>query len=316
MICFIHPLNSQLENLVRHEITDDVVVFPPKDELEESFHIVRDATIVVGSGDNLKETLIKNMVHLKWVHSVSAGVDTFPLEILNERGILLSNSRGIHIKPISEQILGVMISFSRSLHRTWVSQGAHRWDPGQRKDELFQKTLLVVGAGSIGQELARRAQAFDMKVVGVKAHPVPHPHFNEMVSLDSLDDYLPQADYVVLLLPLTKLTYHVMDARRIGLMKETGILLNYGRGPVLDQMALVEALKEHRIGGAGLDVFEEEPLPPDDPLWKFDNVLITPHTGGWTPYHDERLVEIFLSNWRAYHAFGTLTTPVDIGAGY
>jgi phosphoglycerate dehydrogenase-like enzyme len=253
---------------------------------------------------------------LQWIHSVSAGVDSVPFERLRERGILLSNSRGLHGRPIAEQIMGTLIAYSRGLHVFWKNQREHRWDRTYAVDELMGQTLLIVGAGSIGREVARKAKAFDMVVLGVRSQAEPLLNFDAVYGAEALNEVLPQADFVVVLTPLTPKTRHLISAPQFSLMKPTAVLLNYARGPVIDQSALVQALQRHQIRGASLDVFEREPLPADDPLWTLDGVLLTPHTGGWSPHQDEREATLFLSNWDAFQRHQGLPTAVDLKRQY
>jgi len=310
MIYFAHEINSALRERLEQELNEEELVFAPWPKNLE------DITIVVGSGSTLTWSRLEALPRLKWVHSVSAGVDMMPLDKLREHNILLSNSRGIHGKPIAEQILGMLIAFSRGLHGYWRNQETRRWERQYPVDELTGKTLVILGAGSIGREVARKAQAFDMTVVGVKSNREPMANFDRMLSIAELDDVLPEADFVVVLVPLTSKTHHLINDYRLHRMKSSAVLINFARGVVVDQSALTRALQDHTIRGAGLDVFKEEPLPAEDPLWTMEQVIITPHTGGWTPYYDERLVEIFMANWRAFRNHQPLITAVDLVKGY
>lgn len=318
MIHFAHSIESHLESMLREAIPTEKWLFAPLPAATESDALKAslDTTVLVGSGANITAEGLQSLPHLQWVHSVSAGVDTLPLKYMREHGILLSNSRGIHGKPIAEQILGMMLSFSRQLHHYWKNQEERHWERQYFPDELSGKTLLILGAGSIGRELARKAKTFDMTIMGVNTHGGDLSDFHHVLSLDSVNTVLPETDYLVVLLPLTQKTHHFVDHRRLSLLKPSAVVINFGRGPVVDQAALTQALSDGTIRGAGLDVFEDEPLPHDSPLWEMDDVLITPHTGGWTPHYNERLVEIFLANWRSFLAHEPLVTGVDLDAGY
>lgn len=177
--------------------------------------------------------------------------------------------------------------------------------------------MLLLGTGAIGARTARLAQAFGMRVVGVRRNPDKEvEHIGEMVALDNLAQALPGADFVVLTLPLTKDTRHLIGETELRTLKDTAILVNIGRGGLIDESALVRALQEGWLAGAGLDVFETEPLPKDSPLWNMDNVIITPHVAGDTPHYDERALAIFLENLRRYHKKEPLTHVVDKRLGY
>ncbi|HEX7667642.1 MAG TPA: D-2-hydroxyacid dehydrogenase, partial [Polyangiaceae bacterium] len=181
-------------------------------------------------------------------------------------------------------------------------------------------TILIVGLGRIGEALAKRAKAFDVKMIGVKRSPDRRHDesigVDRVVGLADLDAVLPEADHVVLALPLTGETRHLFDARRIARMKRDAFLYNVGRGALVDEPALVQALIEKRIAGAGLDVFEEEPLPAESPLWKLENVILTPHVSGITPRYYERAAAIFGRNLRKFLDGAPLENRFDPARGY
>ncbi|MCY0877366.1 MAG: D-2-hydroxyacid dehydrogenase [Firmicutes bacterium] len=314
------PLGERAQNELTQALGAERVTFgamPRDDEPLESWpSALRECEVLVTWGSRVTPTLIQRLANLRWIHSVSAGVDTVPFRLLRERHISLSNSRGMHGRPMAEQILGTMIAYSRGLYVFWQNQREQRWERGYPVDELTGKTLCIVGAGSIGQEVARKARAFDMRVIGVRTRPEMKPDFDAMYAMDDLNQALAEADFVVVLTPLTPKTHHLIGSPQFASMKPTAILLNYARGPVVDEAALIEALKARRIRGAGLDVFDREPLPPDHPLWTLDGVLITPHTGGWSPHHDEREVALFLANWSAYQRGEPLPNAVDLDRQY
>ena len=274
------------------------------------------AEIIVTGGAAITEDLILHCPKVRWYHSVSAGVDSVPHALLAKRGILLSNSRGIHGRPIGEQVLGMMLSFTRGLHANLRNQQHKRWERVYPLQELTGQTLCIVGAGSIGTEVARKAKAFDMHVIGVKRHPGLLPHHDKVVGLDHLYEALADADFVLILTPLTTKTRHLINADALAQMKPSTVVLNFARGGVVDEEALIRALQSGKIHGAGLDVFHKEPLPLESPLWDMENVLISPHNGGWTPHYDERMVAIFLDNLRAYREQRPLPTQVDLEQGY
>lgn len=311
-------VSESAKNTLRQQIGDEQLCFGtiPKDEEAQWPAELCNCEVLVAWGSRITETVIARLPKLRWIHSVSAGVDSVPFARLRERGILLSNSRGLHGHPISEQVMGTLIAFSRGLHVFWQNQREQRWERSYTVDELTGKTLLIVGAGSIGRELARKAKAFDMVVLGVRSQAAPLPNFDAVHGIEEIEKVLPHADFVVVLTPLTDKTYHLISTPQLSVMKSTAILLNYARGPVVDEHALVNALQTHQIKGASLDVFETEPLPADHPLWTLDGVLLTPHTGGWSPHHDEREVALFLSNWEAFQRKARLPTSVDLERQY
>ena len=264
----------------------------------------------------LPEELLARCKALRFVFTLSAGVDRLPFGALAARGIRVANVSGLHAPHMSEQILGVMIGFSRRLFFLRDCQHKHEWAKSMRFGTLKGRTLLIIGAGHIGQAAARKAQAFDMHVLGLKHTPMPLPGFDEVSSISRLDEALPLADYVLMLAPLTPETRGLMDAEAFAKMKPGAIYLNYARGPVTDENALIEALESGHLGGAGLDVFETEPLPQNSPLWDMPNVMITPHMGGAIASYYALALEIFLENYRAFRAGGSLPTGVDLGRRY
>jgi phosphoglycerate dehydrogenase-like enzyme len=254
---------------------------------------------------------------LKWLHILTSGVDALPFELLSEKSVLVTNSRGIHRTQISEQIMGMMICFSRGLHYNFRNKLEAKWENQYPYDELYGKTLCILGAGSIGKELARKAKAFDMKVIGIKNNPAEKPeYFDDVAGMDQLHEILRVSDYVVSLLPLTPSTHRLIGANEFAAMKPSAIFLNYSRGNVVDEQALILALKNGEIRGAGLDVFQTEPLPPDSELWKMENVLISPHSSGGVLNLQEKWIDLFEKLYFAYRNGGEMFNVVDLQLRY
>lgn len=264
----------------------------------------------------LDEAALARFPNLRLLFIMSAGVERLPFSALAARGVAVANAGGVHPAQMSEQILGVMIGFSRSLFLHRDNQRARKWEKDLPARELDGSTLLVVGAGKIGQAVAARAKAFGMRVVGLKRTPAPLPGFDEVLPISRLHEALPRADYVVLLTPLTEQTRGLFDARAFAAMKQDAVFLNYSRGGTVDEPALIAALQNGGIRGAGLDVFSSEPLPPESPLWQMPNVFITPHNGGLSPLYTERALEIFLRDYRAWRVGEPMPTGVDLSRGY
>lgn len=269
---------------------------------------VQAAEIIIGWSKTIASHALQEDSQLKWVQTWSAGVDTLPLERLRDRGILLTNSSGVHAIPISESIFAMMLSFSRQMHIAVRHQLQKKWEsdlkvPGHSTlGEINGKTLVIVGVGEIGRETARLAQAFGMKVIGVRRSDRPEPNVDRMYTMESLHEALGQADYVVNVLPLTDETHHMFDAAAWNAAQKGACFINAGRGPTVDTASLIDALRSGQISGAGLDVFEQEPLPADNPLWEMDQVIITPHVAGSNDRYTERVVDIFTENVKAYAA--------------
>ncbi len=255
---------------------------------------------------------------LKWVQSSSAGINHFPTEQFKSNGIFLTSANGVHAYPISETIFAYMLGLTRKIHTYVKNQQSKVWHHSHMKLEIHEKTIGIIGVGAIGTETAKIAKAFGMKVLGVRHSGKPAEYVDEMHTPDKLDDLLPKCDYVVVTLPLTDETYHLFTAQQFKQMKSSAFFINIGRGKLVKEEDLILALQEGEIAGAGLDVFDKEPLGEDSPLWEMDNVIITPHTAGSTEYYDKRVVEdIFIPNLKAYlEGKNPYINVVDYSKGY
>ncbi|MDR5703997.1 MAG: D-2-hydroxyacid dehydrogenase, partial [Armatimonadota bacterium] len=241
-----------------------------------------EAEIMVGW--NLPREAIAQAPNLKWIHSTAAGVDQLLFPEILEREILVTTSSGIHAIPLCEHVFAMMLALSRRLHYAIRQQIHRRWDRrGSVGGELGGGTLGILGLGHIGVELAKRAVAFEMRVIGTKRTPSPVPFVERVLPPEGLDEVLMESDVVVIALPLTPQTRGLIGERELRLMKPTAFLINVGRGPIVQERALIRALREGWIAGAALDVFEQEPLPADSPLYDLENVILTPHVAGTSP---------------------------------
>jgi len=246
--------------------------------------------------------------NLRWLHSASAGVDHEVFQRFLERGVRLTTSSGAQAVPIAHTVLLYLLALSRDLPGWLADQQAHRWRTRSIHD-LTGDLLGVVGLGPIGLEVARLGLALGMRVVGVRRHP-RGDEICETWSLDRLPELLTELDHLVLALPLTPETHHLLGRQALSLLKPTATLVNVGRGAVVDETELVRALQEGRLAGAGLDVFEQEPLPAQSPLWDLPNVIVTPHSSGTNPGNEERAAHLFLENLRRFEAGRSLRNEV------
>lgn len=257
---------------------------------------------------------------LKWIQFGSTGIDhtTFP-ELLSS-DIVLTTLGGIHQTPVAEHVLASMLAMTRRLDIAIRQQAEHRFDRREiasKSDELAGKTTGIIGLGRIGMNIARLAKAFEMRVIGTKrVVSGRYQCVDEVHPPTGLEHVLRESDYLVLVLPLTEQTKALLGAREIGMMKPGARLINVARGAMVDHEALAEALKSGRLAGAALDVFPEEPLPPDSPIWDLPNVLITPHTGASTPHYSERAVDVFQRNLNAFLTSGRMVNVYDRRLGY
>ena len=233
--------------------------------------------------------------------------------------MIITNASGVHAIPISEHILAFLLAFGRGIHQAVRAQEHCEWF-SQQKEKLFElagKTLLLIGVGAIGEQTAEICSSLGMRVLGVRRDPtITVPHVEAMSASSQLLHILPEADFVVLTVPLTHETQGMIGEQELLAMKSTTYLINIGRGGTIQEAVLVRALQEGWIAGAGLDVFETEPLPEESPLWKLGNVIITPHYSGLTPHYDERAMEIFLDNLKRYQTGQPLRNVVDKKLGY
>lgn len=296
------------------------VAFATGDELARA---LPGAEIVVALG--LSDDDLARAQRLRWLSSWAAGVERVARPSLLSRGIVLTNASGVHGPNIAEHLLAMILMFTRAMPRLYRAQLARRWErsSASRADgpgELTGKTLLIVGLGRIGEALAARARPFGVRLVAVKHDPSARHDagvaVDELVGMDALDEVLGRADHVCLTVPLTRDTHHLIDARRLALMRPTACLYNISRGAVVDQAALVDALRSGRLAGAGLDVFEHEPLPDDSPLWDLHNVILTPHVAGLTPHYFERAAALFADNLDRFLSGQPLRNAYDPARGY
>jgi phosphoglycerate dehydrogenase-like enzyme len=279
---------------------------------------------VIVAGD-LTDDHLARAPHLRWLSSVAAGLDEIATPALLARNVAITSASGVHGPNIAEHLLTMILMFTRGFPKLFRAQLARRWerDLKSRSDgpgELTGKTLLIVGLGRIGEALAVRARPFGVHVVAVKHDPGSRHDagvgVDELLPVGALDDALGRADHVCLTVPLTPATHHLMDARRLGRMRPGAFLYNVSRGAVIDEAALVEALRAGKLAGAGLDVFEEEPLPARSPLWDLDNVILTPHVAGTTPLYYQRTAALFADNLDRFLSGHPLANRFDRERGY
>jgi phosphoglycerate dehydrogenase-like enzyme len=259
--------------------------------------------------------------NLRWYQQWAAGADWLldHPEVV-DLDFVLTNASGVHPIPITEHIFALLLAFARMIDQSVRYQTLGEWMPDELKKNVFEladKTMALIGVGAIGERTAQVARAFGMRVLGVRRNPqVGMPGVETMVGPGELLDVLPKADFVVVTAPLTAETRGMIGERELRVMKPTAYLVNIGRGGIVDEGDLIRALEEGWIAGAGLDVFEEGPLPESSPLWGMENVIVTAHYAGFNPHYDERAMAIFLDNLRRYRAGEPLRNVVDKKLGY
>lgn len=260
---------------------------------------------------------------LKWVHTSAVAVETLALSELFARKIIVSNSRGVQATPIAEHVFAVMLALAKQLPAILDAQRVHRWAQndlvGPRLPWLLRRrTLGLIGVGTIGSEVALLADSFGMHVIGMRRRPgneqVPGVH--EMLSYGDLDSLLTRADVIVIAAPLTPDTSNMIGAPQFARMKRGAVLINVGRAKIVDHLALADALHSGQLGGASLDVFHQEPLPPEDPLWSAPNTVLTPHTSGFRQGHWDEVIDLFADNLERFRRGEEIRFRVDPALGY
>ncbi len=257
------------------------------------------ADVLVTFTPMLTGKVLEEAAALKWIQTLGTGVDNLIDQAALRKDVIVTNVRGIHGAPVSEAALAAMLALARDLPSAVRAQDERQWRrfPAQL---LHNKTVGIFGVGAIAQALAPKCQAFGMRVIGVSSTPRSVPGFDRIYARDELLQVVGEFDFFVLLAPLTATTRNSIDAKIFAAMKPTGFLINLARGGVVNEPALVEALKGGRIGGAALDVFNEEPLPADHPFWAMHNVIITTHQGGFCDVYIDYALPTVEANLRSF----------------
>jgi phosphoglycerate dehydrogenase-like enzyme len=273
--------------------------------------------------------------NLKWIQAHWAGVDHLHQTPIWDSDVQITTTSGIHTSNVGQYVIAMMLAWTNRVPRWLDFQGRGEWPKRRwdifRPDELRGQTMGILGYGSLGREIARLAKGFGMKVLATKRDarkiidegyrlPGTGDPLAEMVDRiypsEATRSMLVNCDYVIITLPHTPKTHHLFDEQLLKALKPNCFLINVGRGSIIDEKALVKALKKEWIAGAGLDVFETEPLPSDSPLWSLDNLIISPHVSGFTPHYNDRATDLFAENLRRYLAGDSLLNLVDREAGY
>lgn len=244
---------------------------------------------------------VERFPNLEFVHTTSTGFDQLPTRYFDEHGIIWKNCPGVHSIPISEFVIGSVLQLYKHSHALKENQRAHRWYCDWGVQELYKKRVLILSTGSIGQQCAKRFQAFDTTVIGLDKFPNnKNGYYDEVLTMDHMDEELPKADVVVNCIPLFDGTYHLIDRHCFELMKDDAIFVNITRGPVVDTAALLDIMKEGKLLGAAIDVWEQEPLPEDSEFWDIDRLLISAHNSFAGEGNRERIFDCILRDTKAW----------------
>lgn len=238
---------------------------------------------------------IKEFKNLRTIQLTSAGLDRVPLDYINEKGIQLFNARGVYSIPMAEWAILKILEIYKKSRVFYKNQELHKWEKQRDILELTDKTAAIIGYGSVGTEIAKRVKAFGVNVISVDSQIKEDEYVNESILIDNLDAALVKSDIIVLTLPLTDETKHLINEKKINIMKDDAVLINVSRGGIIDETALIESLNKDKFLGVALDVFEEEPLS-ESLLWDFENAIITPHNSFVSDKVNERLFKLMIEN--------------------
>ena len=311
-VLWIDEAKLYVEALARAGLSDRMEVhsLARKDELPDDLAARAEVLVAWDEGDYLK-----NMPRLRWIGAMTAGVENWLSTPELPPNVTLTCARGSHRVPMPENILGAIFHLTKPYMAIALEQRESRWTR-RVSVSLVGKTLGILGLGSIGKELARKAAALELRVIGTKRDPGPVPHVEKVYSPAETDVVLGQSDFVVLLLPTTPDTENFINAARLRAMKKTAWLLNFGRGALIVDADLIAAVQSQAIAGAVLDVFREEPLPSTHPFWKTEGIMVLPHIGGGHPDRRAIVAEMFAQNVERYLEGKPLNALVDRKRGY
>ena len=303
-----------MNQLVNFSNNFEIIMCPSSDELKSHLSLTE---ILVTLFDSPDAEIIRQAPELKWILALTAGVDSFPLNEIKKRNILLTNGRGIHKIHIAEYAIAAMITLARNFHLAFRNQLKKKWDRSVPQDEINGCTVGIIGLGAIGQEIARKASVLGMRVIGVKHDPCPLEGVEQVYGPAQMESVFKKSDYVINLLPDTPDTKGLINKTMFAAMKNTACFINLGRGPTVNQPDLIEALQKKKIRALFSDVYAEEPLPENSPLWEMENAVLTPHNAGVSPKYLIRAMDIIQHNLQVYVSqSGEMINMVNLDRGY
>lgn len=282
-----------------HEMYQELT-FYYQDGIDTEDELLKKADILITYGEDLTEKHIEKALSLKWIMVISAGLEKMPLKAIAAREIMITNAKGIHKIPMAEYTLGMILQYEKKIKNIMLNKQNQKWDRELEMGELHNKTILIIGAGSIGGEIARLSKAFGMRTLGVNRSGNAVNNIDTLYQLDNLNEALEQSDYVVSVLPSTTETKGLFTKKQFQAMKNTSVFINIGRGDLFDEKILVEALNNGELAHAILDVFEPEPLNQSHVYWTMENITVTPHISSRTTEYLPRALGIFKENLANY----------------
>ncbi|PAV28156.1 D-2-hydroxyacid dehydrogenase [Virgibacillus profundi] len=315
MILFSAKVSEKHREKLIENNTDQTFIFC--NNMDEAKEHLNDAEILVTYGSDLTAELVKHAAKLKWIMVMSAGLEQMPFKEIEEKNIVVTNARGIHKIPMAEYAIGMLLQVYRQAKALYKSEAEQHWDRSVHMQEITGKTMLILGTGSIGQEVARLAKAFQIKTIGVSRSGREVAYFDETHKVNDMKNVLPYADFVVSVLPSTNETSGLFTYEHFQLLPGHAVFLNMGRGDLVRSEDLLKAIQEKEISHAILDVFEEEPLPKEHIFWQEENITITPHLSGMSKQYTTRALEIFTENLDVYvQGKAEMMNKIDLSRGY
>jgi glyoxylate/hydroxypyruvate reductase A len=274
----------------------------------EQIEQVIDQADIIFSGHTFPAELIPGARNLKWVQSMAAGVENYARSKLLPPNVLFTKIKGVFGPMMSEYVVGYILAITQNMRRTFTNKGKKRWEPFV-PDSIRSKIVGVMGLGSVGAHIAYQVHLMGPTVIALEEQEKRLPYISQEYSLTEIEAFLNRADFVVVTIPLTNATEGILGEKEFAMMKKNAYLINVSRGPLVQEEALLNALKRGTIAGAVLDVFREEPLPPNHPFWDLDNVIITPHISG--PGIPEEVAKTFIRNLKRFEEGKRLEGVVD-----
>lgn len=311
-VLFTYDYGQEKMNAIK-ELGYDLIYVHESEVLNSDNVSDIDALVCYNPFINLDISLLKQ---LKWIQLSSIGIDQVPKNKVKESGILVTNNRSGYSIPMGEWIVMKTLELLKNSKELYHKQSERKWKMDTSILELFNKTVCFVGTGSIASEAAKRLQGFGVKIIGINTTGRKMEYFNSCYPMAEINQVLAQSDVVVLSIPSTKETHHIINENTLPLFKKGACLINISRGNVIKESALIEALSTGHLRGAALDVFEDEPLRPDSILWDLENIIITPHNSWISEMRNERRYDIIYNNLKRYIAGEKLMNIVDIEKGY
>lgn len=306
-------LSEELQQMVVEAANNHRVIFANSEE-----DLVEEGTKADIFYGFCHEKMFQYLPNVKWIQSSSAGMDQQLFTALRNSEVILTNAAGLYATHVADQGFALLLGLARNIPSAVRNQDQQIWGRLSRPlIEIGELTIGMVGMGGIGQQMAKRAKGFDMYVISVDAYRDGQVEaVDELMGIDQLPTLMQRSDVVMIACPLTEETHHLINADQLARMKSTACLINVARGPIVDESALIEALRKGQIAAVGLDVTETEPLPSDSPLWSMDNVLITPHAAGQSQHRIRRATTFFCQNLKRYLDGEPLQNLVDKSLGF